>query len=99
MGEKSTATLQVLPKASVPGEPAPLAVTGQAFVLSSVKFVEITGLLPLPGTVKLSAALPRFQRLAEMGLLLLPEVVEGKLKDGGSDTSSFTAFWLLVLPM
>ena len=62
VGEKLMGRVHDVPSASVPGDPAPLAISGQAVppLLFSVKLVEMLGLFPLPGTGKFSVAFPRF---------------------------------------
>ena len=73
-GAKSMATVQEASTASEPGEPAPLAVTGQVLLPSRVKLVEMAGLLPLPGTGKVSTALPRLKSVNVCGLSVVSTV-------------------------
>jgi hypothetical protein len=58
----------------------------EATLLFSVKFAAMLGLLPLPGTGKLSPALPTFSSITVCGLSLLvdPGAVLVKLSLGGS---------------
>ena len=91
-GSKSMATLQNVLRAIEPGEPAPLAVTGQVLLGSRAKLAEMAGSLPLPGIGKLSVALPMLKSVKFCGLseLVAPEAVVAKLADCGSATSSFS---------
>jgi hypothetical protein len=92
VGVKLIDSWQDWPAASVAAEP-PALTTGQADEppLFNVKLAEMLGLLPLPGTGRLSAALPMFSTVTACGLsaLVPPGAVGAKLKLGASDRSSF----------
>ena len=92
VGAKLMGSVQEDATPSIPGDPEPLAISGQvpALLLSSVKFGETLGLLPVPGTGKASAALPRLKSVAVCGEseLTEPSFVEAKVNICGAETSS-----------
>jgi hypothetical protein len=95
VGMKSTARLQLPPAASVPAEDE-VRTSGQVVDESRVKLAETLGFVPVPGTGKVSGALPILRTVTLFGLSLLcePSWVLAKLKLGGVATVSLAS----VLP-
>jgi len=83
VGVKLTGSVHDCPTASVDTEEADVE-SGQVpeAELSSVKPLEIAGLLPVDGTAKVSAEFPELLKTAVWGLseLVLPTAVDWKLK-------------------
>jgi hypothetical protein len=83
---------QDCPAASALAVEVPALTSGHedAPLLFSVKFAGMSGLIPVLGTGKFSAALPAFSRVTVRGLSLLvePMTVVAKLRLGGSAKSS-----------
>ena len=90
VGAKLIGNWHEAPAASVPGNDAVEATSGQAVpaVLFRVKFSAMLGLLPEPGTGKASAALPMFESVTVCGLSVLmdPTLVGAKVNAGGAAT-------------
>jgi hypothetical protein len=92
-----------IPAASVPGPESPALTRGQAGlpVLFRLKFEEMFGLVPMPGTSNAKGAFPTFSNVTVCGLsaLVVFGAVGEKLRLGGSTKSSLSTRLLYVSEM
>ena len=104
VGAQLICSVQLVPAANIPAVLLMLPVKGQVpiLALSSVKFVEMAGLLPLAGIGKLSAELPLLAivtvRAPSMVSVEPAIVAVAKLSDGASAKSSFMTLFALAAP-
>ena len=86
VGAKLIGSVQDVPAARVPVDEEVLPVNGQVplLVLFRLKFAEMLGLLPVWGRGKLRLALPMFSRVIICEALVVPTLIDAKLRLGAS---------------